>query len=702
MTGKINTDPQLNAALDYFKTEDQSSGFNFESFDYKVGVGVNVTKEEILESVQKHFKNELETIIEQRYFFNFAKVISKVANDLKWADRKAIVECVDLEKLKLLGPKTESNSLLQAEGRNKESKRKTTVSSTPNSSEPGSFIWSVLSKLHKVGENYNADGYVITPNTTRLLREHVKACEGKYRTRFPPEPNGILHIGHAKAMNLNFGIAKLKGGHCILRYDDTNPEAEDVRFFTEILNMVEWLGHEPWKVSHTSDYFHELYDFAKELTRRGLAYVDHQTAEEIFEERGGENKGPRRESPYRNRPIDENLRLLEEMRKGLWDEGSACLRMKQDMRDGNPQMWDLVAYRVKFVPHPRTGSEWCIYPSYDFAHCLVDSLENITHSLCTAEFQQSRISYYWLCNALDVYCPVQWEFSRLEIANAVLSKRKILKLIEKAIVTGWSDPRLHTLPALKRRGYPPEAINDFCERVGVTTATSTVDNSLLEACVRNYLNEHAPRTMAVLNPLKVTLINYSQGVIEVEAPDFPTRANTTKHKLRFDGVFYIERDDFREKLEKDYKRLTLEQPVGLSHIGYVITVADIIRDPEGNILELKVTYSPRESTVRKVKAFIHWVSDPAEAEVRWYYPLLKERKGEKTTDFLDLVNPNSLKIYPEALIDKGIMNASVGERFQFERIGYFSVDADSSSSRLVFNLTVTLREDKGKKYNKNL
>ncbi|CAN7948497.1 unnamed protein product, partial [Ixodes pacificus] len=341
--------------------------------------------------------------------------------------------------------------------------------------------------FHAPGENHKTEGYVVTTSTMAHLKNHLKVTGGKVRTRFPPEPNGILHIGHAKAINVNFGYAKAHGGCCFLRYDDTNPEKEEERFFAGIQDMVQWLGYVPFKVTHASDYFDDLYALAVRLIQRGLAYVCHQRQEEMK----GQNPPP---SPYRNRTIEENLRLFEDMKKGKFAEGEATLRMKVTLEEGKQ---DPVAYRVRFVPHHRTGNKWCIYPTYDFTHCLCDSLEHITHSLCTKEFQSRQVtlrsSYYWLCNAVDVYCPVQWEYGRLNLNYTVVSKRKIGKLIEEGVVRDWDDPRLFTLTALRRRGFPPEAINNFCAKLGLTGSLSSVDPQMLEACVRDVLNTTAPR-----------------------------------------------------------------------------------------------------------------------------------------------------------------------------------------------------------------
>lgn len=545
-------------------------------------------------------------------------------------------------------------------------------------------------KFHKPGENFKTEGYVVTPKTMDLLQKHLEITEGQIRTRFPPEPNGILHIGHAKAINFNFGYAKANNGICFLRYDDTNPEKEEEKYFTAIKDMVEWLGYKPYAVTHASDNFQQLYDLAVDLIRRGQAYICHQKGEELK----GHNAPP---SPWRDRPVEESLVLFERMKKGLFAEGEATLRMKMVMEDGK---MDPVAYRIKYTPHHRTGDEWCIYPTYDYTHCLCDSIENITHSLCTKEFQARRSSYYWLCNALDVYCPVQWEYGRLNLTYTVVSKRKIIKLVETGTVRDWDDPRLFTLTALRRRGFPPEAINNFCARVGVTVSKTTTEPHLLESCVRDVLNDTAPRVMAVLEPLKVTITNLPDNFkLDIQVPDFPANEAKGSHTVPFTRTVYIEQTDFREVMEKGYKRLTPQQPVGLRHAGYVISVQKVIKDAQGKVVELEVTCCSTENA-EKPKAFIHWVSQPLVCEMRLYERLFLHKHPEDTSEvpngFLSDINPNSLQVITSALVDTSVKGAKVFDKFQFERVGYFSMDPDSTADKLVFNRTVTLKEDPGK------
>eukprot|EP00123_Amoebidium_parasiticum_P016475 comp23445_c1_seq1/m.39113 comp23445_c1_seq1/g.39113 ORF comp23445_c1_seq1/g.39113 comp23445_c1_seq1/m.39113 type:complete len:787 (-) comp23445_c1_seq1:505-2865(-) len=701
---KITTDTQLTAAFDFFKDEELTGGEQLDTsaFDQACGVGVVVTPEQVKAAAAATIEAAKPKVVEDRYHYPLGSLLTSVRAQLKWADPRLVKEEVDAQVLALLGPKTEADTKKPKEAKPKQKKEPAATGEQKKdaaAAEPEKTFSGVVNMLHKPGENYKMDGYVVTPKTKELLAKHLKETGGQVRTRFPPEPNGILHIGHAKAMNFNFSYAKANNGVCFLRYDDTNPEAEEERYFSGILDMVRWLGWEPFQITHSSDYFPQLYAWAVELIKRGLAYIDHQTAEQIKEERGGSGTQERRESPWRNRPIEENLRIFEEMRQGLWEEGKACLRMKMDMTSGNPMMWDIVAYRVKFCEHVKSGNEWCIYPTYDFTHCLCDSIENISHSLCTVEFKQSRESYYWLCNALDVYCPVQWEYARLNLTNTVLSKRKILKLIAEGVVRDWDDPRLHTLPALRRRGFTPEAINAFCEKVGITTSLTVIDSAMLESCLRDDLNLKAIRVMAVLEPLKVTLVNYPADKREtVEVENIPFDPSKGKHTISFTGTVFIEQSDFREVMEKGYRRLTPDQPVGLKHRGVVIKVQEAVRDSTGKVCELKCTYEELTAD-NKPKTFIHWVSDPIAAEVRWYDPLLKDDSvddEESAKDFMSQVNKESLRVMANALVDQGVKGCKPQDKFQFERQGYFCVDPDSTPERPVFNLTVTLKEDNKK------
>lgn len=697
---KICTELQLAAALEFVKSHPEDP-IDQKAFERACGVGVVVTPEQIEEAVESIIKKHKDQLLKERYHFNMGLLMGEARSALKWADGKVVKNEVDLQVLHLLGPKTEADlekklkpQKAKAAGGEVKKKEEDVALTEEGVSGEGKSLMEQLRgealKFHKPGENYKTEGYVVTPNTMDLLKKHMEITGGQIRTRFPPEPNGILHIGHAKAINFNFGYAKANNGICFLRYDDTNPEKEEEKYFTAIRDMVEWLGYKPHAVTHASDNFQQLYDLAVDLVRRGHAYVCHQKGEELK----GHNSPP---SPWRDRPAEESLVLFERMKKGLFAEGEATLRMKTVMEDGK---LDPVAYRIKYTPHHRTGDQWCIYPTYDYTHCLCDSIENITHSLCTKEFQARRSSYFWLCNALDLYCPVQWEYGRLNLTYTVVSKRKIIKLVESGVVRDWDDPRLFTLTALRRRGFPAEAINNFCARVGVTVSQTTTEPHLLEACVRDVLNDTAPRAMAVLEPLKVTVTNlpeHSQSAVRV--PNFPANEAKGSHTVPFARTIFIEQSDFREVMEKGYKRLTPEQPVGLRHAGYVISFQKVIKDARGKVVELEVTCCSSE-TAEKPKAFIHWVSQPLVCEVRLYERLFLHKHPEDQSvvpnGFLSDINPSSMHVISDALVDTSVRGAKVLDKFQFERVGYFSLDPDSTAEKLVFNRTVTLKEDPGK------
>ncbi|XP_076646067.1 glutaminyl-tRNA synthetase [Halictus rubicundus] len=697
---KLDTIQRVDAALSFLLHHIKET-IEISNFEKECGIGVVVTPEEIETEVEKVINEHKSEILEKRYRFNIGPLMQHVRNNLKWADGKAVKNEFDVQILVLLGPKVDSDFGLPSTLTKKQSSVKNTekekkepktvvASSEKTDAQTISELMRTKVHFHKPGENYKTEGYVITPNTHKLLQEHLKITGGKVRTRFPPEPNGILHIGHAKAININFGYAVAHDGTCFLRYDDTNPEKEEEKFFIGIREMVEWLGYKPAKITYSSDNFEQLYEWAIKLIEKGLAYVCHQSSEEIK----GFNPPP---SPWRNRPISENLQLFQDMKDGLLEEGEATLRMKVTLEEGKQ---DPVAYRIKYTPHHRTGDQWCIYPTYDFTHCLCDSIEHITHSLCTKEFQSRRSSYYWLCNALDIYCPVQWEYGRLNVSYTVVSKRKIAKLIEQGVVSDWDDPRLFTLTALRRRGFPPEAINNFCAQMGVTGAQAVVDPIVLEACVRDVLNVTAARHMAVLDPLKVTISNFPhENPVKLSVPNFPNEPEKGQHNIIFDEIIYIEASDFQEKATKDFRRLTPNQCVGLKHAGVVLTVQEIERDSSGNIINIIVKQEPASEN-NKPKAFIHWVSNPVLASIRLYERLFKHKNPEDASEvpngFLSDINPSSKKEIV-GYIDTSLANlAKPSETFQFERIGFFFVDYDTTPGKVVFNRTVTLKEDSKK------
>jgi len=538
-----------------------------------------------------------------------------------------------------------------------------------------------------------------------IIKEDLRTGKfgGRVHTRFPPEPNGYLHIGHAKSIVLNFGIAEEFGGLCNLRFDDTNPTKEEVEYVESIKNDVRWLGFD-WgeREFYASDYFGQLYEFAVKLIKKGLAYVDDLSAEEIKAYRGTLTE-PGKESPYRNRSVEENLDLFERMRKGEFPDGSRVLRAKIDMASGNLNMRDPVLYRILHEPHHRTGDEWCIYPMYDFAHGQCDSIEGITHSICTLEFQDHRPLYDWFLDNLEIYHPQQIEFARLNLTYTILSKRKLLRLVQEGHVDGWDDPRMPTLSGMRRRGYTPEAIRQFAERIGVAKNDSVVDIALLEYTLRQDLNKRAPRVMGVLNPLKVVIENYPDDLVEeITAINNPEDASMGTRQVPFSKVLYIEREDFRVDPPRKFFRLAPGREVRLRY-AYFITCTDYLTDPEtGEVTELRCTYDPATRggdapDGRKVRGTLHWVSaaHALKAQVRLYDRLFNKPYPEDVEDgqdFLVNLNPNSLKILEGCFVEPGLAKAQPGDIFQFERQGYFCVDPTSSEEQLVFNRTVALRD----------
>ena len=541
-----------------------------------------------------------------------------------------------------------------------------------------------------------------------IIAEDLKANknDGRVATRFPPEPNGYLHIGHAKSICLNFGIAtENAGGVCHLRFDDTNPSKEGTEYVESIVSDVRWLGFD-WgdHLYYASDYFAKLYHYAVQLIRDGKAYVCSLSMQEIRDYRGTLTR-PGKDSPYRTRSVEENLDLFERMRAGEFEDGSHVLRAKIDMASPNLNMRDPVIYRILHTEHHRTGDSWCIYPMYDFAHCLSDSIEGITHSICTLEFEDHRPLYDWVLDELNVdWHPQQIEFARLNISHTVMSKRKLLELVEGRFVTGWDDPRMPTISGLRRRGYTPESIRNFCERVGVAKRDNVIDIALLEHSIREELNQRAGRVMAVLRPLRVVINNYPEDQVEeLDVPNNPQDSDRGSRKVPFSRVLYIEQEDFREDPPKKFFRLAPRREVRLSH-AYLVTCVDVVKDERtGEVVELRCTYDPEtqggsSKDGRRVKATLHWVSaaQSLEAEVRLYDHLLLNGNPEVDdgeSDFKANLNPNSLEILTSCRVEPGLAGATPGSRYQFLRQGYFCVDSvDSSDRGLVFNRTVALRD----------
>ena len=536
----------------------------------------------------------------------------------------------------------------------------------------------------------------------RIIEDNATGrYNGRVHTRFPPEPNGYLHLGHAKSICLNFGVAKEFNGLCNLRFDDTNPTKEEQEYVDSIREDVRWLGGD-WqdREFYASNYFEQLYAYAEQLITMGKAYVDDLSAEEIREHRGTLTE-PGRESPWRNRSVEENLDLFRRMRAGEFADGERVLRAKINMASPNLVMRDPTLYRIRHAAHHRTGDTWCIYPMYDYTHCLSDSIEGITHSLCTLEFINNRELYDWVLETLGAYRPQQIEFARLNLTYTVLSKRKLIQLVKEGHVRGWDDPRMPTLCGLRRRGVPAEALREFCSRIGMARADSTVEYSMLEFCVREHLNAHAARVMAVLDPVKVVIENYPEGQVEeFDMPYHPEDESYGSRKVPFARELYIERDDFRMEPPKKYHRLAPGAEVRLRY-AYFITCREAILDDAGNVIELRCVYDPesrggQSPDGRKVKGTIHWVSarHAIPAEVRLYDQLFAAENPNAAPEgqtFLDHINPQSLAVV-EGLLEPALAGLPVGEKVQFERLGYFCKDRDSTDARPVFNRTATLRD----------
>ncbi|MCK6560722.1 glutamine--tRNA ligase/YqeY domain fusion protein [candidate division KSB1 bacterium] len=545
------------------------------------------------------------------------------------------------------------------------------------------------------------------PAVSNFIRELIKEDNrtnrfgGRVITRFPPEPNGYLHIGHAKAICIDFGMAQEFGGRCHLRFDDTNPTKEEQEYVDSITADVRWLGFD-WgaHLYFASDYFEQLYDYAVQLIQAGKAYVDDLTSDEMRDYRGTLTE-PGRNSPWRDRPVEENLDLFRRMRAGEFRDGAKVLRAKIDMASPNLNLRDPVMYRIRHATHHRTGDTWCIYPMYDWAHGQSDAIEGITHSICTLEYEDHRPLYDWFLEALGIHHPQQIEFARLNLTYTVMSKRKLLQLVEQGHVSGWDDPRLPTLAGLRRRGFPPAAIRDFCDRIGVAKSNSMVDVGLLEHCVREYLNRHAPRVMAVLRPLRVVITNYPAGQVEeMEAINNPEDPAAGTRRVPFARELYIERDDFREDPPKKFFRLAPGREVRLRY-AYFITCTNVVKDPAtGEIIELHCTYDPAtrggdSPDGRKVKGTIHWVSvaHALKVEARLYDRLFVKENPDDNKDFLAQLNPNSLEQVKDCYVEPSLGQATPGSRWQFERLGYFCVDpVEARPGQPIFNRIVSLKD----------
>ncbi|CAG8632359.1 14781_t:CDS:2, partial [Funneliformis caledonium] len=694
---RLKSADQIAAAIKY--VENAGDELVDTEFDNACGVGIVITPEQITSAISTFLESKKDLLVKDRYkLLGSLLAQARQTPELRWVNGADVKEELEKQVVALIGPKDERD-MPKKNKDTKNDQKKAEINAmkvsgfgsnkSNQNSIPNMFLEGELAKLHKPGGNKQ-----IKPE---LMEQHLKETGGKVLTRFPPEPNGFLHIGHAKAINVNFGYAKAHNGLCYLRYDDTNPEAEEEHYFTSIKEAVEWLGFSPWKISYSSDYFDKLYELAIELIKRDKAYACSCTPEEMHEMRGGDDGGERKECAHRNRPIEESLIEFKRMKEGRYKEGEVIIRMKMDMQSGNPQFWDLVAYRVLYTPHHRTGDKWCIYPTYDYTHCLCDSFENITHSLCTLEFRMSRESYYWLCDALEVYKPVQFEYNRLNINNTIMSKRKIAKLVNEGYVKGWDDPRLYTLPALRRRGVPPEAINGFVQDLGVTTSNSTIQVTRFDKYVRDYLDFHVPRLMVIVDPIKVVIENLPDDYLEeLTVPFKPKDPSMDDHVVPFSKIVYIDKSDFREQHSPDYFRLAVGKTVGLLYVKHCITCTDVKKDSEGNIEYLICRYE-NGPDIKKSKTYIQWVSESTKHqspirlnEIRIYNNFfMSENPSAHPEGFLKDINPNSLEIATNSLIEIGLHRiiSKVFEksekkefeavRFQAIRVGYFCIDKDS-------------------------
>lgn len=671
-TDNIKSVQQLEAAIEYLKKHKAVTQPDFSAY---CGIGVEVTIEEIRATVNEVLDKEAETIRKLGWEHKglVGTMIGKVKQIQKWGNATTIKELVEAKLLEILGPSREH----PVDGnKKKEKKEPVNIVEEPKKEKLSTCIGRELKSA---------------ANTDEQLRKHLEFTGGKVMTRFPPEPNGYLHIGHAKAMRFSFNMAAENGGHCYLRFDDTNPEKESEEYIENIKKNVSWLGYTPYKITHASDYFPEMYDLAVDLIKREKAYVDEQPWELIKTQRFNSV-----DSPFRNTPVEENLKKFEDMRRGVYAEGEACLRMKIDMKNPNPCMRDPVAYRIKYVPHPHVGDKWCVYPTYDMEHCIVDSIENITHSLCTLEFEIRRDTYYWLVDALDMYKASVWEYSRLNITHVMMSKRRLQELVRLKLVLGWDDPRMPTLNGLKRRGYTADAINEFVDLVGVTRRgnENVISIKLLEHCIRKDLNERAPRTMAVVEPIEVH-ISGLESTHTIEVPRFPHIPEKGHYTVTVSPTIYIEQSDFHEIDDPSFFGLAPGKSSALKYLPFKIRCTSYQKDASGKVTHLECEVIHDEN---KSKGVLHWISkeDSVPCEIRLYDYLFKSENPASLEDWISDLNEDSLKVLQGSLINRDLLGATHEEKFQFERVGFFTVDPDSSDEKKVFNRVVTLTEGKKK------
>lgn len=670
--GRIACAEQLEAAIEFTSAK---SDFTPEEFDAAAGVGITVTDAEIAEAVASVITSLAAEISKNAQPMKSLGIVlgalKKNVPKMKFASRQKTAEEVK-KQLSSFTPVAAAPAPAKPE--KPAPKQEKPAAAPAQDEEPEMDFQGIVARFPTPQDN-------AMNNSPEIQAEHLKITDGKFMTRFPPEPNGWIHIGHAKAMYLDFGLAAEKKGLCYMRFDDTNPAKEKDEFIEGIKKDVKWMGFSWWKITHTSDYFHQLYEYAVRLIKEGKAYVCHQTKEEV-----AASRKTREPSPWRDRPIEESLREFELMRCGFFAPSEATLRLKMDLTSNNPNMYDQVAYRIVYRPHPRTNDEWCIYPTYDYSHCMIDSLEHVTHSLCTLEFENRRDSYYWVLDALGIYKPFVWEMSRLNLTHTVMSKRRLQALVYDHLVSGWDDPRMPTIAGLRRKGYTASAIREFVKQAGFTrNVTSTIDYQKLEFVQQKELDETSPRAFCVLYPLKVTIANID-GDVKVTAPIFPKDPSRGNREMTLSKVVYIEKDDFMLNPVKGFKRLTPTSVVCLKWANINIKVVKTVG--EGDNLELIC-----ETTDEKASAFIQWCSESCpRAEVRLYDKLFKSAnpmavEGDWKLD----LNPDSLKVVPNALVEPFAAHPKEYDHFQFERIGFFTADMDTTPEKPVFNLTVPLK-----------
>lgn len=718
LSGDIKSTPQCNQAIQYFT---KATEFNKADFDKQCGVGIVITEEIIDKTIEEFFAANNEVITTQRYQVN-GKLLGQLTSQtiLQWAtDKKIIKDKYDAKFLAICGEKlatdvgvnkgAEAQKARDAQEQQRQAQKTAAAKSPENKDGEAAADEEFIVPDDNFLQGRQLEWAI---NTKEQQDKHMEVTKGRVITRFPPEPNGYLHIGHAKAMMQNFGVADKFNGQCIMRFDDTNPEAEEQEYIDTILENLDALGHKPWKITYSSDYFDQLYDLAVKLVKKNKAYVCHQTKEQIKADREQAKKtGVLPPSPYRERSVEENLALFEQMKNGLLKENECTLRMKGDLTSPNPNMWDTVFYRIRYTPHPHTGNKWCIYPTYDYTHCIIDSLEDITYSMCTLEFEIRRESYFWLLYELDLYKPKVWEYSRLNITHNVLSKRRLRSLVMDNHVNGWDDPRLLTINGLRRRGFTGPIINKFIKAIGISRSATLVPMERLNIAAREYLNPIATRVMAVVDPIKVTIANVDADFfLTYQQQDVPGNEEK-KHNITLSKEFFIDSEDFWSPkagaVPADYKRMTLNgAPIHLRYTEYEMVAKACDYDDNGKVTNITVDVTKVGHKPAKGRTIIHFVGQwapgvaPYKAEFRLYNELFKSPEPMPIEDWVADLNPESLVVQhgyvDEFTFNNAQQDAAEKTQYQFERVGYFILDndavkGDKDNAKLVFNRTCTLR-----------